>query len=282
MKESPWLSLCGATLLVAGSPAKADAASIWPSSHAPPACSINSTGVIYCTGSFTNGGTPTPEDAFTYTFKTLAPEVITVQTYGFGGGTNAAGAIIPAGGFDSLVALFSGLAASATILTNASGNPIASADDLINTNTGSPLFSPGCGPGLAGTVIIGSGASAQTVCGDNMLTARLGPGTYTILLTDAGFKPAPLANGSGDFDLDLTNTLDNYGDLTGGVFQTCGTNEDCISDTPTFALDIKGLPAPVPEPSSLPLLAIILVSMALASASRPWRKRRRRADSARG
>jgi hypothetical protein len=42
----------------------------------------------------------------------------TVQTYGLGGRTNVAGTVISAGGFDSLVALFSGTPTSASILTS--------------------------------------------------------------------------------------------------------------------------------------------------------------------
>jgi hypothetical protein len=68
----------------------------------------------------------TPESAFTQTFTLSSTSTIEVQTWGFGGGTSAAGPI-PAGGFDSLVALFSGSATNASILTDGSGNPIADA-----------------------------------------------------------------------------------------------------------------------------------------------------------
>lgn len=175
---------------------------------------------VSCTGSL-----DTPEDIFTDTFTLVADSTITVQTYGFGGGTNAAGTPIPAGGFDSLVALFSGIATDATILTDSSSNPIASADSL-------STYSPGCPP--AGLVTVGS---VPGNCGDNTLVAALGPGTYTLLLTDADFLSVAVDPGVSGA-IDLTDTVDNYFDLTGGVFQTCVDPEDCNTDNGTFAVDI--------------------------------------------
>src|SRR5579863_1009654 len=121
---------------------------------------------VSCTGTL-----DTPEDTFLETFTLSGDSTIAVQTFGFGGGTNAAGDAIAAGGFDSLVALFSGPPASASVLTSG-GNPVASADTLT-------LFSPGCPP--AGTVTVGT---VSGVCGDNLLTASLLPGIYTLLLSD--------------------------------------------------------------------------------------------------
>jgi hypothetical protein len=60
---------------------------------------------ISCTGSL-----DTPEDVFLETFSLASTSSVTVQTYRFGGGTNAAGTTIAPGGFDPLVALFSGTA----------------------------------------------------------------------------------------------------------------------------------------------------------------------------
>jgi hypothetical protein len=111
------------------------------------ACTTSS-GAISCTG--TAG---TPEDVFLESFTLTSSETITVQTYGFGGGTNAAGATTLPGGFDSLVALFSGTPTAATVVTDVSGNPVASADALT-------LYDPGCPP--AGLVTVGTVASAAT------------------------------------------------------------------------------------------------------------------------
>src|SRR5215471_15185748 len=74
------------------------------------ACTTTAAGVS-ATGSFT-----TSEDVFLETFTLAGTTPVTVQTYGFGGGTNAAGQTIPSGGFDSLVALFSGAPTTASIL----------------------------------------------------------------------------------------------------------------------------------------------------------------------
>jgi hypothetical protein len=57
---------------------------------------------------FLYGKLGTPEDFFLEPFTVSGgwASTITIQRFGFGGGTNAAGTAIPAGGFDSLVALF--------------------------------------------------------------------------------------------------------------------------------------------------------------------------------
>src|SRR5579864_9448686 len=80
---------------------------------------MNLSAAISCTGTL-----GTPEEVFLQSFTLAAGATITVQTYGFGGGTNAAGSSISPGGFDSLVALFSGASTSATILSDGGGNPV--------------------------------------------------------------------------------------------------------------------------------------------------------------
>ncbi len=231
---------------------------------------------ISCTGSLSS-----PEDIFTESFTLTGSSTIAVQTYGFGGGVNAAGETISPGGFDPLVALFSGLPTDATILTDGSGNPVADADNFFPTS----LFSPGCPP--AGLVTVGTVADN---CGDDTLTVTLAAGTYTLLLTDADFLPLAVDPGIVTGPYDLTDTTSNdygsstgtgaYTDLTGGVFQTCVTLTDCNTDTANFAVDISGLsgapPSPVPEPGSLSLLAGVLVSCALACARKSSRKKRLR------
>jgi hypothetical protein len=215
-------------------------------------CTTPAGAIASCNGTF-----GTSEDAFVETFTLVGSSIITVQTYGFGGGTNAAGTVISPGGFDPLVALFSGVATNATILTDGGGNPIASADTLFG------LFSPGCPP--AGTVMVGT---VPGNCGDDRLTVALGAGSYTLLLSDANFLPLAVDPGIvGPVDLTDT-TSSNYGsstntgaytDLSGGVFQTCVTLTDCNMDTGDFAVDILASPiAAVPEPASLSLLCSVL------------------------
>ena len=236
-------------------------------------------GAISCTGTF-----GASEDAFVETFTLASATDITVQTYGFGGGTNAAGTAISAGGFDPLVVLFSGVATDATVLLDGGGNPIASADTLFG------LFSPGCSP--AGTVTVGS---VPGNCGDDRLSAVLGPGTYTLLHTDASFLPIPVDPGIAG-PVDLTDTTSNnygsstsngaYTDLTGGVFQTCVTLTDCNTDAGNFAVDIltsSSGPSPVPEPAALWLLssavAVLSRSLWARAASRKPKSRGQKSEA---
>lgn len=230
---------------------------------------------ISCTGAL-----DTSEDVFLETFSLLGNESVDVQTWGFGGGINAAGSAIPSGGFDSLVALFSGPAASAAVLTDGGGNPIASSD-------ASTLFSPGCPP--AGLVTVGT---VPDNCGDNHLSVSLGPGMYTLLLSDAAFVPLAINPGvPGAFDLTDT-TSGNYGsstgngaytDLTGGAFQTCATSTDCNLDTPDFAVDLTSRPdAPVPSPEAAPselfaLAALVALALVAVRKRASWKPRRRNA-----
>jgi hypothetical protein len=244
MKLSLWLFPCLAAVLLA---APAQGSTI--SSCTAPA------GGISCTGTLA-----TPEDVFLETFTVAADTAVTVQTYSFGGGTNLAGSVIPSGGFDPLVALFSGTQTAATILPDG-GNPVASADSLT-------LFSAGCPP--AGTITIGA---TSGVCGDNRLSATLAAGTYTLLLSDANFIALAVDPSliTGPYDLTDT-TSNNYGSSTGngaytdlsfGAFQTCDAL-DCNTDSANFAVDIltspaNPPPAPVPEPLTLPLVGLGLV-----------------------
>jgi hypothetical protein len=199
---------------------------------------VTTPGVVSAAGNFT-----TPEDVFLETFTLTGSAAVTVQTYGFGGGTNAAGAAIPSGGFDSLVALFSGPPTSASILMSG-GNSIAS--DPTTTQ-----FSPGCPP--AGTVAIGT----ESICGDNTLTVTLAAGSYTLLLSDAGYQPCAFNPGESS-PQDLTSPS-SYGDLTGGVFQTCNDQGRCITPNGNFAVDLlsPGLPVPVPKPGPLSTLLLL-------------------------
>ena len=208
----------------------------------------------------------TPESAFQQTFTLSSTSTIQVQTWGFGGGTNAAGQLISPGGFDSLVALFSGPATNASILTDGS-NPFADAQNLFNPYVGALS---GCPP--AGTLTVGTVAG---VCGDNTLKATLTAGTYTLLLTDANF--VPLAVNPGILSpFDLTDTTSNnygsstgngaYNDLSSGVFQTCASATDCNTDNGKYAVDIVDqtgatLLSPTPEPGTFVLYASGLILM---------------------
>ena len=172
------------------------------------------------------------------------------QTWGFGGGTNAAGSLISAGGFDPLLALFSGSGGGASFINGTADNEL---------NFGSFV---GCGP--AGTVPFSNGDS---VCGDINMPLMLAPGTYTLVLSDANYVPNAFSD---------NGTLgEGFTDLTGGVFQTCDFNSldvmSCITPSANWAFDVTdatganlGVPASssTPEPGSLFLFGTGLLVLA--------------------
>ena len=188
------------------------------------------------------GTLASPEDIFATTVSVAAGGSVTLQTYGFGGGVNAAGTPIAPGGFDPFVGLFSGTGDSAVFVDGTS--------DILTT------FTPGCPP--AGTVTIGSVAGQ---CGDvNFQVTGLAAGTYTVLLTDGEYLPAALFEDAGTL-------ADGFVDFTAGVFQTCVDENNCNTDTSNWALDVTAgsgstTPPAVPEPPSVALTALGMVFVA--------------------
>jgi len=199
-------------------------------------------GTVSETGAFS-----TPEDTFLITLNLATGGNVTVQTYGFGGGTNAAGAVIPSGGFDPFVGLFSGTGPTALFLNGDS-------DVLSN-------FTPGCPP--AGTMTVGSVAGQ---CGDvNLPFTGLSAGTYTVLLTDGANVPNAV------FEAPPGVLGDGFTDLSGGAFQTCADLNDCNNDTGKWALDItapNGSIAAAPEPRVIGLAGIAFALIVFARPSK--------------
>lgn len=203
------------------------------------------------------GTLSSPTDVFSLVFSVggTGSETITVQTWGFGGGVNADGQAISAGGFDPFVGLFSGTGSGATILTDGIGNPFGTSDVLSNFAS-----FVGCPP--AGTVDIGGAA-----CGDVTMSLSLLPGMYTLVLSDG----ADIANAVFD-----NGTLgEGFTDFTGGAFQTCNGvdasgNPVCATDTANWAFDLTtgGNTTPTPEPASLLLVGAGLFGIG-------WRQRRK-------
>jgi len=174
------------------------------------------------------GTLASPQDDTTQITVTLASAgSLSWQTWGFGGGTNAASQLIGAGGFDPFVGLFSGTGPAAIFIDGTS-------DDLTNF-----AANQGCPP--AGTRMIGGTA----VCGDVAMSFSLAAGTYTVLLTDGAYIPSA-AIGFG------TTLGDGFTDLTSG-FQTCTDATHCVSDTADWALDITTPDSgtATPEPGGL-------------------------------
>jgi len=208
------------------------------------------------------------------TFTLSAPATIGLQTWGFGGGTNAAGNPIAAGGTDPFLGIFMDSGGTSTILTDGLGNPYGTSADL--SNYGAPNF-VGCPPAGAPTI----GGSPQ--CGDITMTLpSLAAGTYTVLLSDGEYTPVAVSD---------NGTLgEGFNDVTGGVFCNVVINGVACPDPlgGAYAFDITGLPAgtpaptpglpppPVPEPAfGGVLLGTILLGSALTANSLQKKKRDR-------
>jgi hypothetical protein len=203
---------------------------------------------------FYSGTLRNATDVYELTLSVNARENVTVQTWSFGGGTNAASRPIAAGGFDTFIGWFSGTGAGAAILTDALGNPYATSDVLSNFAS----FS-GCPP--AGTVNIGG-----AVCGDITMSLALAAGTYTLLLSDGEYLP--------DAVFDNGTLGEGFTDLTGGAFQTCNTDATgmttCANDSGNWAFDLTTSLQTVsaPEPGGLALLVIGLGVLMVARRER--------------
>ena len=178
---------------------------------------------------------------------------VVLQTYGFGGGKNAAGDVIPSGGFDPFVGLFQGAGPAATFLNGTS--------DILTND------SPGCRP--AGLATVGA---VPGQCGDVRLQfTGLSAGIYTVLLSDGANVPEAVFESSGFLG-------DGFVDLTGGVFQTCADQMDCNSDTGNWALDITApdgasIAAPEPAPSGFAGAGLAVLFFAVIIKNRKIRRR---------
>jgi hypothetical protein len=188
-------------------------------------------------------------DVVAETFTLTSPATIGLQTWGFGGGTNAAGALILPGGTDPFLGIFSGTGGSATILIDGGGNPYGTSLDL--SNYGNPNFL-GCPP--AGAPVIGG--SPQ--CGDIAMTlTSLAAGTYTVILMDGEYIPQAVS--------DNGTLSEGFNDFTGGAFCNVAINGvNCPNTSGAYAFDITGLPASIPEPAPAGFVGAALLGLAFS------------------
>ncbi len=213
------------------------------------AAGLCSAATISDTGTFSS-----PEGAFVTTVNLAATGDITLQTYGFGGGTNDVANSISPGGFDPFVGLFLGTGSTAVFLDGTS-------DSLSNYTTEPSACPP------AGFVNIGS-VTGQ--CGDVKLQFNgLAAGTYTVFLSDADYVPNAVYETNGVLG-------DGFSDLTAGVFQTCYDASDCNTDSANWALDITtsgSTASPAPEPATFGVAGLGLAFVLAGSCLRSKKKK---------
>jgi hypothetical protein len=177
-------------------------------------------GVVSNTGAFA-----TDDEQRSFLFTVVIPGVVTMQSWGYGGGVNGAGTTIPSGGFATNLTLFDAAAPQNKIAEDTLGGtpPSDCAPRNIDSDTGQ--------------------------CLDAYLSVALTPGSYILVLTQQGNPSAGptlsdgfLAAGSGDF--------------TGGPFLDPFSNPR----TGDFAVDISSDALQTPEPGAagLVLPAVVL------------------------
>jgi hypothetical protein len=164
------------------------------------------------------------DDMFTTGFSLSSPTAITVRTWSFGGGTDADGKLIAAGGFSPVVSIFDSL-----------GNLLAFDDG-------------GVAPAGCGARAIDP---ATGFCLDAYITGLFAADTYTVVLTEWDNTPngPTLADGFVE---------QGNGNFTGGPFLlNAGPG---YQRTANWELDIPGTAAvAAPEPSYALVLGVVLV-----------------------
>lgn len=197
--------------------------------------SAASVGAVPTDFSFT-GNIADDDDVLFFNFTANGTSEVTLRSYSYAGGTNAAGQVIAAGGFDPILTLY-----------DSTGTRIDFQDDAP------------------------SGVPADATTGsefDVLFTQTLAAGAYRVALSQYdNFGPADLNTGSFDRagEPDFTQEFcDTPGD------QFCDVNG--FGRTSFYAFDLlnvetvtgPGEPVPVPEPAMIGLLGLGVAVMAAA------------------
>jgi hypothetical protein len=169
--------------------------------------------------SFSFAGNFTEDDDLQFfAFTINDPSTVTITTLSYAGGTNAAGNIIPRGGFDPIVSLFDSL-----------GDPVGTNND-------------------GGCAAVGQDP-VTNACWDSFLTSVLNAGSYTVVLSQSDNTPVgTLAEGF---------SREGQGNFTGptyvgapGAFWDANPNQR----TSAWALDILNVDTAtisgIPEPAT--------------------------------
>jgi len=151
-------------------------------------------------------------------FALDSSSAVNLETFSYGGGTNAAGQVVPSGGFSTLLSLYNG-----------SGG-------LIDFALGG-----GCPPQHIDPV--------TGLCGDTVLTRTLASGSYIVAITEYFNAPNGLNVSNGFVE-------GGQGNFTGPLL--CGVqggflDPGCNKRNGNFELDIVGVTSAtaIPEPSSI-------------------------------
>jgi hypothetical protein len=152
-----------------------------------------------------------------FQFTLTSDATVTFQSFGYAGGTNQEGNVIPPGGFDSYFTWF-----------DSAGNQIGSDDDGLDNE---------------GCVDVGKYNGA---CLDAFAQPFLTPGTYTLALTESGNDP----NGS------LSDGFSEQGQGNFTANGPCTAFCDALGnqDNGNYAVDIlnvSSVPASTPEPVTM-------------------------------
>jgi hypothetical protein len=200
-------------------------------------------------GSFSFVGTFSQDDQMEI-FYFSGPTVNTmIRTWGYAGGTNAAGSVIPEGGLDPFISVFD---------TSSTAGVLTAASTLVDTNDNGPTC-PTNAPNCA-SVDLGSGNALDSVL---VLNALNPGGSYALILTESNNAPNGLTYGAGFSQAGQGNfTVNNgcFNDLPfcAGIFDQRNGN---------WAVDITGVgtafDTAVPEPAPLGMIAAGIGAVAL-------------------